>query len=375
MARESRKKVKKFEAYEKSRPIQLSLFELLEIADRDYSNSIELYDFIPKYVWGKQERVKVEEANREILKHIKRDFEYRGNLYEIRIKPASIEGEDGVVRDYFPSKREELVEDALRKIACEGGGIFLDEQAGVAFTLYRLRRELEERGHGYKLTEIKEALYILSETHLELTTADGQTVMKANMFQTLGLQTQEDWRGTGQKTRAFARFNPLVTKAIQSMAFRRLNYAKAMSFTNVIARQLFKRMSHHYKQASLSTTYSITLSTIIRDFGLKAYTDTESKKNSHDKKPSQEEEQRKPIHRNNLRDVVKALEEMKARNVVLEYQIEKTLDKQQRGRLLDAKFIITTAPDFNSEMMKANQKAKEKVLPSALLPEALRNKL
>lgn len=336
MTRETRKKAKKFEDYEKTKPIQLSLFELLEIADRDYSNSIELYDFIPKYVWGKVER-----ESGKYLQPLTRPFVHKGTPYEITIKPASVKGRDGVFRHFFPSKREELVEDALRKLACEGGGLFLDDQAGVAFTLYRLRRELEERGHGYKLAEIKEALYILSETHLELTAGDGQIVMKANMFQTLGLHTQEDWKGTGQKTRAFARFNPLVTKAIQSMAFRRLNYAKAMSFTNVIARQLYKRMSHHYKQASLTTTYDILLSTIIRDFGLTTYSEI----------------------RNNLRDVVKALEEMKARNVILNFKIEKLIDLQQRGKLVDAKFIITTTPEFNSEMIKANKPVPTKFLP------------
>ena len=41
-----------------------------------------------------------------------------------------------------------------------------------------------------------------------------------------------------------------------------------MSYKTVTARQLHKRMAHHYTQASLSEHYTIMLTTIIRDFGL-----------------------------------------------------------------------------------------------------------
>src|ERR1044071_1803761 len=117
MPRESKKKIKKFEEYAQSKPIQLSLFELLEITDRDYSNSIELYDFIPKYFWGKVER-----ENGKYLQPVTRPFVHKGINYEVIVKPASVKARDGVFRHFFPSKREELVEDALRKLACEGGG-------------------------------------------------------------------------------------------------------------------------------------------------------------------------------------------------------------------------------------------------------------
>ncbi len=73
------------------------------------------------------------------------------------------------------------------------------------------------------------------------------------MFETLGLQTREDWKGTGEKTKAFVRFNSLVSEGIKTGAFRQLDYEKAMSYSSVIARQLHKRMSHHFTQASIST--------------------------------------------------------------------------------------------------------------------------
>lgn len=43
-------KKSKINKYEKSKPVQLELIELMNPSEKDYSNTIELYDFIPKYV-------------------------------------------------------------------------------------------------------------------------------------------------------------------------------------------------------------------------------------------------------------------------------------------------------------------------------------
>ena len=345
------KRKKKLEEYNQTEPEQLALvFRLDEEEKEQYSNSIELYDFMPKYVWNKVERIQG-----QFLSPIKRYFECRGEKYTLVIKPASIE-EEGVFRHYFPSVREELVEDALRKVACENSGVFLDDESAVTFTLYQLKKGLEDRKHGYNIVDIKKALYILSETHLELSTKDGGMVMKSNMLSALGLQAKEGWKGNGKKIKAFAIFNPMVTLAIKATKFRRLNYSTCMSINNVIARQLYKRMVHHYTQASIvAEPYTILLSTMIRDFGLTQYSEL----------------------RNNLREVVQALEyliltdekkeDSKEKNkkvdVIQSYKVEKIINSSERNKLIDAKFIIQTSVAFNTEVRKANQIAKEKVLP------------
>lgn len=342
---------KKLEEYNQTEPEQLALvFRLGEEEKEEYSNSIELYDFMPKYVWNKVERIQG-----QFLSPIKRHFECRGEKYTLVIKPASIE-EEGVFIHYFPSVREELVEDALRKIACEHNGIFLDGESAVTFTLYSLKKELEDRKHGYNIVDIKKALYILSETHLELSTKDEGMVMKSNMLQALGLQAKEGWKGNGKKIKAFAIFNPLVTLAIKATKFRRQNYSICMSINNVIARQLYKRMVHHYTQASIvAEPYTILLSTMIRDFGLTQYSEL----------------------RNNLREVIQALdylvytkekhidtkEKNKTIDIIQSYKVEKIINSSERNKLIDAKFIIKTSVAFNTEIRKANQIAKEKILP------------
>lgn len=321
--------VKRLDEYSQTKPAQLDMFQLMLPDEKRFSNTMELYDFIPKYHWGKVERV-----NGKYLDSLQREFRWRDNNYKLEIKPASIRDKNGAERYYYPSKREELVEDALRKLAAEGQGVFLDDHAGVTFTLYQLQEELKRNGHSYSKEELKNALFICAQTHLVVTSQDGSSVLLSSLFETVGLQTREDWKGQGQKSKAFVRFNPLVTASIKNKTFRLYNYETSMTYKSVIARQLHKRMAHMFIYASLSTHYDLLLTTIIRDFGLTAYD-----RLSH-----------------NLRDVIQALEEMKEKQVILSFHLERIVDTSRRKKLLDAKISITPHPDFSSEVIKGNQK-------------------
>jgi hypothetical protein len=318
---------KRLQDYEQTHPVQLSLFELLQPEEQGYSNTIELYDFMPKYHWGRTERVAG-----KYLDSLEREFECRGKKYKIEVQPANIKDKKGMSRSYYPSKREELVEDALRRFATAKQGIFLDDRASVTFTLYQLQQELKRNGHSYSKDQIKEALLICAKTSITVTTEDGGAVLISNLFETLGLQTREDWEGSGEKTKAFVRFNSLVSEGIKQGNFRQLDYEKAMSYSSVVARQLHKRMSHHYVQASFTNPYSIMLSTIIRDFGLTEY-----------QRPSQ-----------NHAQVIKALDEMKMKDVILNYEVVEIKDPTNRNKLIEAKYTIKPHLFFINEIKKAN---------------------
>ena len=107
-----KKEQKRLEDYQHSKPEQLTFFEQMLPEERRFSNTIELYDFIPKYVWGKVERV-----GGQFLKTLDREFECRDRRYSVKIHPARLPDKSGEEREYFPSKREELVEDALQRPA------------------------------------------------------------------------------------------------------------------------------------------------------------------------------------------------------------------------------------------------------------------
>lgn len=318
------KRVKKLEDYKLSRPAEIKLFGFSTPEEKKYSNTIELYDFIPKYVWG---RVAREHEN--YLPSLKREVECRGIKYKVIIEPGRVDG-----KDYYPGKREEIVEAALRKLACDGQGVFLDDQAGIVFSLTALRRELKRMGHTYSIAQIKDALLICTKTNIEIKTEDNKSVLVSGIFESLGMTTWEEWKEQGQQTKCFVRFHTLVTTSIKNGTFRRLNYEKYMSYKSAIARQLYKRLSHHYTQASLMNTYEIMLSTIIRDFGLTIYEHL----------------------RDNLQKVKEAIGELKEDETILESRIEKVIDNT--GKLIDAKIILRPHVRFAGEMIGANESQK-----------------
>lgn len=315
---------KKFLEHKRSNPYQLSLFDLLD-NEKDFSHTIELYDFMPKYVWGKVERV-----GGVFLPRLEREFECRGKKYKLTLFPASIEDENGGEKYHYPAKREEIVEDALRKIMAEGSGVFLDGEAGVSFTLYRLQKELKENGHSYSRQQIKDALEVLAKTNIELKSESGTVELIFHPIEAIG------FNGENEETQTFVRFSPLVTKSIKERSFRLFNYKKVMSYKTVIARQLHKRMAHNYTQASLTDHYTIMLTTIIRDFGLT---------------------RRKQL-KDNLREVEEALVELKETNVVINYKADKIIEKSPRVKLVDVKITIQPHFDFVAEVKKANTRKK-----------------
>ena len=204
-----REKPKSFDRYEQQHPIQLTLFEILEVENRQYSNTVEIYDFLPKEFLGKAVRV----AD-TYLPRLEREFECRGVKYKMKLDPARVEDKDGTVREFYPSQREEVVEDCLRKLMVEGSGVFLDNHASVRFTLYQLQKELSDNGHTYSYTQIRESLEILTKTNIELSSESGDIRLIFSPIETLGI------KGEGGETQTFVRFSPLVTDSIKERKFR-----------------------------------------------------------------------------------------------------------------------------------------------------------
>jgi hypothetical protein len=317
---------KKLEEY---RMAQLPLPFIYPKPEKQYSNTIELYDAIPKYFWGR-----VSTSDRiggRFLNILTREFEFRSKGFAVKITPARIQDKKGVEKDYYPGKREELVEDALRKMACDGKGLFLDDQAGVIFSLNQLQKELKEMGHTYSITQIKNALLVCQKTNIMLESADGNTTVSFQIFDTIGLRTWKDWQQSGNKTRCFVRFNTLVTRSIKNGTFRQLNYKECMTYKKNLSRWLHKRMSHLFTQASWKNSYSILLTTIIRDSGIKRY------KNLKD----------------NLSEVRKVCKEMVKKNVLSGFKEER---RYSGRKIIDVKFTLKPGYSFIRDMIRANKK-------------------
>src|SRR5215510_15092969 len=160
----------------RTQPYQLSLFQTFLPDDPRYSNSIELFDATPKYFPAKHQAAL--RINDTFLPNLERTFEHRGQVYGMTLRPARLTGRDGVIREYYPSFRDELVEEALRKIACEcDNGVFLNEQAGVQFTLYELQKELALRGHAINLPDILDSLKVCNLASMSIIIDDGGSTL------------------------------------------------------------------------------------------------------------------------------------------------------------------------------------------------------
>jgi hypothetical protein len=318
----------------RTQPKQLSLFQtFLPENDDKYSNTINLYDAVPKYFPTKHMAGRRESG--KYLPILEREFEHRGESFKLKIRPARIQYKDGQEREYYPSYREEIIEEALRKIACDRlNGVYLDDRAGVQFTLYALRKELWARGHALNLPDLLEGLKICNLASLSVQKVDGTAIIQAPIFPVLLVASKDDWLQNPKDARCYVQFNPLVTASIDHLTYRQFDYLTYMSYKHRLSRWLHKRLAHNYIQAGLLSPYTIRMSTILRDSG--AY---QSKRGN-----------------NNAREIDNALEELKIKRVLMKFT--KDIVRGPRNRLVDIAYTLQPDMDFINEMKKANARLK-----------------
>jgi hypothetical protein len=216
-------------------------------------------------------------------------FKFGSKQYRSEILPAQIKDPvTGQERLVFPGGREELVERALRYLAVQQiAKIRLtpdgkQHSVTVFFTLSMIRRHLEKLGHGFNLTEIKEALDILSGTMMEIFLLDDEAAEQSRRRRSRSIKgtimtnyvkdfSEEDQ--TGDASLVAMTFHRLVTAAILQMAYYPINALRVGKLKSALARWLTTRMSHNYRQARRNgwldgDGYHISLETILAERGL-----------------------------------------------------------------------------------------------------------
>jgi hypothetical protein len=74
----------------RSKPEQLGLFQtFLPEEEEKYSNTIELYDAVPKYFSHSRGMAALRESGK-YLPILEREFEHRGEVYKVQIHPARV---------------------------------------------------------------------------------------------------------------------------------------------------------------------------------------------------------------------------------------------------------------------------------------------
>jgi acid stress-induced BolA-like protein IbaG/YrbA len=342
--------------------VQLDLFRRFlcntEIERGQLSNAFDLWDSVPRYSVSRQAMQKMR-TDQGSLKLLKVDFNYKGAALKAIIQPAKIEDQDGTERDYYPSANEELVEDALRKIAAEQNNGYFDRQnyrSGVVFTLYILRQELKKRGHTRSYQQIVLSLNILARSTIELRAADGNNsdaFTVSNYFQSLSTVSRQKLIDDAH-AKWVVQFHPLVTQSIDALTYRQFNYHQMMSHNTQLARWLHKQLSLKFTFASLATPFEMRYSTIKRDSALLENYNPERKA---------------------ITALDSAFDELKARKVLL--AVKKQLVTGLRGKIEDVVYTLTPSPDFAAQMKAANKRqslAVEKSLDSVSHSDAAKKR-
>jgi len=321
---------------------QLDLFRTFicngDAARDRLSNAFDLWDSVPRYAVSRQQMDKTRKT-KGFLDLLQIEFNYRGESMLATIQAARImDVTTGVSKDFYPSANEELVEDALRKIAAEPQNGFYAKsefRSGVVFTLYMLRKELENRGHSRSYQEIVSSLNILARSTIEISKRDGKRGegFSLSPFLTGLSAVSRSKLNEDPNARWIAQFHPLVTLAIDAMTFRQYNYAQMMGHKNQLTRWLHKQLSLKFTFASFSTSFETRYSTIKRDSGL---LDSYSR-------------ERKAIE--TLDDCIKELE---ASRVLTKY--DKNPITGPRGKVLDVVYTLYPSSEFVKDMKASNKR-------------------
>lgn len=335
---------------------QLGLFQQFLCNTDDerqrFSNSIELWDAVPRYSISRQAMVKMRDE-RGNLPLLQLEFEYRGTKFSVSIQATQIEEKDEnnkpkkskdgkpVTTAYYPSANEELVEEVLRKLAVDQEhGFLINEKStarsGVVFSLYQLREELKQRGHTRSFDEIKLSLDILSGSNIKIIANSPTSIDlpfgKSNYLAALTGVTRKDMTiDPGKKW--MAQFHPFVTASIDKLSYRQFNYHQLMSHTTQLARWLHKQLILKYTFASRLKPFEIRYSTIKRDSSM-LYNYARPRK-------AQE-----------ACDF--SINELITNGVLA--TLERRIEAGERGKILDIVYTLVPSNEFVAEVKAANKR-------------------
>jgi hypothetical protein len=320
---------------------QLNLFQNF-LCNRDeerdeLSHAIELWDSTPRYSFNRKAMNKAR-VNGQFLEPQKLDFQYKGRSYTLIAAPAVLEDSDGVYRAYLPGATEELVEEALRKLAVEKQRGYFDKpnyRSGVLFSLHELRLEIAARAHTLSYQQTVHALNVLAHSVLTIKAhGEGETLTITSACLPSLAAVSRARLDSDPKSKWQVQFHPLVTKSIDRLDYRQHNYKLAMSLSSQLARWLNKQLVLKYTFASVMNPFEMLYSTIKRDSHLLDYN---------------------AKSRASIALLEAAFQELEHRDVLMQFTRSNVLG--ERGKLLDVVFKLTPSPRFVAEVKAANKRS------------------
>lgn len=317
---------------------QLNLFgQFLSNNQSKVSNAIEIWESIPKYFLNHKqvEKLRTKTGHADPVKW---DFTYNSKPCMVTIQPALIEQEDGTYKAFFPSATEELVEESLKKIlSYQSHGIHNNKnlETWVKFSLNMISKELKERGKTRNHYEIKHAISVMSRCNITLH-IDKQEIWSGAILQDLITIDRKKYLIDSDQKHA-AKLPLFISKSINTVEYRQFNYDRLMRCNEQLTRWIYKRLINKYTQASLMNDYHFTFVDLKNSGLLQQARDVD-----------------------NRRKVIRALEELKSRDVISYYEIK---EKKQGRKIIDVVYNVTSSSTFADEQKASNARLKNQRLP------------
>ena len=213
-------------------------------ATPDFStNAIAVYDTAGKFATVRERQVT--DTAFEVYDFSVSNQKYQSTVTASRMKRVDDAGNVVEVL-MFPSDREQLIEDALRKMVSQGCGAIRDGVTGVLFTLYQLRQELKRHKHTFTYDQLREGIEVMQGANLKVTNlSTGQSWTEHFLVKILrgGLKHKSEKGRPVEYEKWFVGFHELVTRSIVDRSYRQMNYPRLMAVRGILPKYLYKRMA------------------------------------------------------------------------------------------------------------------------------------
>lgn len=310
--------------------VQMDLFgEFVTNKKREVSNTIEIWERIPKYFLTPSQIEKLKPAKGQPDPY---EWVYieEGHQYTVILQPALIK-KNGSYEAYFPSVTEELIEEALKKILSDQQYGIHDPQKAetwVKFSLSLLWRELKARGRTRDRQQIKHAVEVMNKCHISFL-KDGKEIWSGSILQDLITIGRDEYLADTDANHA-ARLPVFISHAINKLEYRQFNYDRFMSCNNQLTRWIYKKLIHRFRNANLMNDYHFM------------YADL---KNSGLLQQSRESDNRKKV--------LDALDEIVTRGVINRYDSQ---ERYEGRKIVNVKYTLYPSSEFVGEQKAANKR-------------------
>lgn len=319
---------------EEIRSIQYSLFSnFLANETKDVSNTIEMWESIPKYFFSPQMMKKLRTEN-GLANPFSWAYISNNRSFKVVVQPALIEQSDGSYLAVFPSITEELIEEALKKIFAEQNGIHdpVNAESWVRFSLSKLHKELKERNRERNRDQIKRSIEIMSKCIITVYCED-QEVYRGAILSDLVSVNRRSYISDTESTWV-ARLPLFLSLGINQLAYRQYNYGRIMRCDEQLSRWLYKRLVNRFIQAGDGNSYHINFSEVQQSSGLLQMSSAQG----------------------NREKMASCLRELQEVGVLTKSE---TTETKKGKKITEIKYTLFASSEFIAEQKAANKRLRE----------------